>query len=110
MAIVVIRISGRVDVTGKIKSMMNSMGLKKKFSCILLEKESPLLKKIKDYVAFGILDEKLMDRLKQKKKGEYFALPPPKGGLKKSSKVAWPRGILGDHGQEINKLLDRMLY
>lgn len=109
MAIVVIRISGQVDVTGKIKAILDAMNLKKKFSCIILKEESDLLNKVKDYVAYGILDENLMEQLKKRSKGNYFALMPPRGGLKKSSKVAFPRGVLGNQGKEINKLLVRML-
>lgn len=109
MTIVVIRISGQVDVTGKIKLILNAMNLKKKFSCIILKEESDLLNKVKDYVAYGILDEKLMEQLKKRSKGSYFALHPPIGGLKKSSKLHFPKGVLGNHREEINKLLGRML-
>lgn len=108
MAIVIIRIAGQVNLGGRLTEMLNSMGLKKKFSCIILEKENPLLSKIKDKVAYGEFDSKLMDKLKKRDKGKYFALMPPRGGFKKSSKVAWPRGILG-HNKDINKLLERML-
>ena len=109
MAIVIIRISGQVNLSGRTKEFLNTLGLKKKFSCILLDKENPLLGKIKDYIAYGEFDEKLMDRLKKRSKGKYFALHPPIGGLRKSSRLAWPRGVLGYHGKEINKLLERML-
>ena len=110
MSIVVIRISGQVDVPEKIKFMLDALKLKRKYSCILLKEESDLLRKVKDYVAYGEFDETLLEKLKKKSKGEYFALPPPKGGLKKSSKLSLPKGILGNQGKEINKLLARMLY
>jgi len=38
----------------------------------------------------------------------FFRLHPPRGGLK-SSKDHFPAGILGHHGNEINKLIERML-
>lgn len=109
MAIVIIRISGQVNLSERTKEFLNTLGLKKKFSCILLDKENPLLGKIKDYIAYGEFDEKLMDKLKKRSKGKYFALHPPIGGLRKSSRLAWPRGVLGYHGKDINKLLERML-
>lgn len=37
-----------------------------------------------------------------------FALHPPRGGLKKSSKLLWPKGILGKN-EKINELIMRML-
>ena len=107
--IVVIRITGQVNLSAKVKNLLDSLNLKKKYSCILMEKENFLLEKVKNYVAYGELDEKLMERLKKRNKGKYFALHPPVKGLKKPSKFLWPRGILGDQGKEINKLLERML-
>lgn len=38
----------------------------------------------------------------------FFRLHPPRGGLK-SSKKHYPKGVLGCHGSEINKLIKRML-
>ena len=109
MKIVVIRISGQVDVDSVRKDMLKTLGLKKKYSCIILEKENPLLFKIKDFVAYGEFDESLAEKMKKRNKGKYFALHPPIGGLKKSSKLPWPMGLLGNEGKEINKLLVRML-
>jgi ribosomal protein L30/L7E len=107
--IVVIRITGQVNLSAKTKNMLHALNLDRKYSCILLEKENVLLEKVKDLVAYGEFDDKLMDRLKKRSKGEYFALHPPVKGLKKSSKLMWPRGILGNQGKEINKLLERMI-
>ncbi|MEM1535405.1 MAG: 50S ribosomal protein L30 [Candidatus Pacearchaeota archaeon] len=39
----------------------------------------------------------------------FFRLSPPKGGFKKSTKLMWPRGIKGNIGGEINKLIERMI-
>jgi hypothetical protein len=107
--IVMIRISGQVNMTGSVVTILNELHIKKKFSCILTKEDDVRIFKVKDHVAYGVFDEKLMDKLKKRSKGEYFALHPPIGGFKKSSKLAFPRGILGNHGKEINKLLERML-
>ena len=96
-----------------------------------------MLKKIKFYVAYGEIEkgmlirliekrgkrtdkkeikepEKIAEEILNKKKLEdlglkpFFRLHPPRKGLK-SSKKQFPRGVLGDHKQEINKLIERML-
>ncbi len=96
-----------------------------------------MLKKVKDQVAFGEIEkgaltrlvekraksrdkkpakepEKVADELLKGKKLEelglkpFFRLHPPRGGLK-SSKKQFPRGVLGNHKQEISKLIERML-
>ena len=46
-------------------------------------------------------------RGKDKEKG-FYRLHPPIGGFKKSTKLAFPKGILGEH-KDISKLLRRML-
>jgi large subunit ribosomal protein L30 len=39
----------------------------------------------------------------------FFRLSPPKHGFKKSIKLLWPQGILGNIQEEINNLILRML-
>lgn len=39
----------------------------------------------------------------------FFRLHPPKGGFKKSIKLMWPKGVLGNHHEKINGLIRRML-
>jgi len=96
-----------------------------------------MLRKAENHVAFGEIDKGTLTRLiekrgKRKDKKEikepekiaeeilngkkleevglkpFFRLHPPRGGLK-NSKKQFPRGILGNHGKEINKLIERML-
>ena len=96
-----------------------------------------MLKKVKDLVAFGEIEKGMLTRLIEKRgkrkdkkeikdaekiaeeieKGKsleelgfksFFNLHPPRGGLK-SSKKQFPRGVLGNHKQEISKLIERML-
>lgn len=40
---------------------------------------------------------------------EYFRLHPPIGGFKKSIKLTVPKGVLGNHKEKINDLLERMI-
>jgi len=54
--------------------------------------------------------EKILDEIKKRNwkiKG-FFRLHPPIGGFKKSTKLSYPKGILGKH-EDISKLLLRML-
>jgi len=96
-----------------------------------------MLKKVRYYVAYGEIEKPILIRLIEKRgkridKKEikepekiaeeilggkklkdlglkpFFRLHPPRKGLK-SSKKQFPRGVLGDHKQEINKLIERML-
>jgi len=58
-----------------------------------------------DSVVKGLKDNKKLQEFNLK---PFFRLHPPRGGLK-SSKDHFPAGILGNHGNEINKLIERML-
>lgn len=62
-------------------------------------------KKINEKDADKLLHEIKEGNWKIKK---FFRLAPPVGGLKKSSKLQYPKGILGKH-EDISKLLLRML-
>ena len=39
----------------------------------------------------------------------FFRLHPPRGGINSKKHFGKEKGILGDNGKEINKLLERML-
>jgi ribosomal protein L30/L7E len=106
--IIAIRITGQINLSENTKNLLNALNLKKKFSAALIKEGNPILPKVKDLIAYGEFDETLLEKLKKRSKGKYFALHPPIGGLKKSSKLAWPRGILGNN-KDINKLLGRMI-
>ncbi len=47
--------------------------------------------------------------LKQLHLKQLFKLQPPKGGFKNGIKTAFPKGILGDNGVEVNSLIQRMV-
>ena len=97
-----------------------------------------MIKRIKDFVAFGKINEETLVALikvRAKKIGNknakienpekiakellagktledlglkpFFGLHPARGGIK--SKVHYPKGVLGNHKDDINKLIMRML-
>jgi len=136
--IAVIRISGMVKVNIDIEETLHRMKLRRKYSCILISNQKDLigmLKKVRHYVAYGELDkENLVKLIKARgrsidnKKFEaqkiaseliagkslkqlgfkgFFRLHPPRKGI--NSKLQYPKGVLGDNKQDINKLIERML-
>ena len=95
-----------------------------------------MIRKMRDFVAFGEISMDVLEKLieirgqkidKKKKtdskktveeinKGKtyeslnlkpFFRLHPPRGGIK--SKLHFPKGVLGDNKEHINKLIERML-
>lgn len=112
--IAAIRIAGKCNMQEKVENTLTRLKLGKKYTCILVEKTDKvrlgMIKSLKDYVVFGEITDELANELKAKRdngKGVFF-LHPARGGLKKSSKVGYPKGILG-RNPEIGKLLERML-
>ena len=138
--ILIIRISGLVDVDSKLEETLFRMRLRRKYSAVLLkdnEETRKLLQKVRNYVAFGIINkedlmillEKRAISIDKKKKIDikkvvenieksslsdlgvkpFFRLHPPRGGI--DSKIHYPvrKGVLGDHKDKINILLKRML-
>ena len=144
--IVIIRIRGTVNVPKYINQSLDYLRLRQKFICIVIEDNKENLgriKAVKDYVAFGEIDEETLRALilKRGKKGgdkpvemagkviddfvksfmegkanfedlkikSFFRLHPPIGGFKKSIKMAFPKGVLGNQNKAINQLVKRML-
>lgn len=137
--IAIIRISGKVKLRKEIEETMFRLRLRRKYACILINEKNKeqvgMLKKVKDYVAYGEIDKSILTRLiekraKSEKKGKvdaekiaaelekgkklqelgikpFFRLHPPRGGIK--SKKQFPKGVLGNNKQEINKLIEKML-
>jgi len=137
--ILVIRISGLVEVSSVVSETLSRMRLRRKYSAILL-RETPenlkLLRNVRDFVAYGDLDDETLSLLIQKraqsvgnkkidaktvveqlKKKDlsdldikpFFRLHPPRGGI--DAKVHFPimKGVLGDNKAKINDLVRRML-
>jgi len=118
--ICVIRIKGRVNLKTDISETLSRLKLRRKLHCIFIDEKDKvkmgMLKKVKDFVAYGevsdVLMKKIVDKRGQKDKDEKYRgfcrLHPPVGGFKKGTKLQYPRGVLGKN-KEIDKLLGRML-
>lgn len=116
--ICIIRIRGQVGVTNEIKETLYRLRLRRKYVCVVV-KPTPenmgRIKKIKDFVAFGEINQENYEKLKKArgkkdKEGKlkpFFRLHPPRKGI--NSKIHFPKGVLGNHKDKINNLLERML-
>ncbi len=118
--IAIIRIRGQVKLRNDLKSTFDRLNLPRKFSCIFIDEKDVIkmgmLEKIKQYVIYGTVTEEVMKKVMEarehitkdgKKKG-FCRLHPPRGGFKKSTKLAIPNGVLGKD-KNIDKLLEKML-
>ncbi|VVB82165.1 50S ribosomal protein L30 [uncultured archaeon] len=114
--IAIIRIKGQVKVRTEVLETLNRMGLKKKYWCVVLDKpkseELGMLRQVENFVAYGELNKETFDEL-VKKRGKYgkrfFRLHPPRKGIESKKHFGVGKGVLGDNGESINKLVMRML-
>ena len=112
--IAVIRITGQINLSADIVETFQRLKLKKKYTCIVIEKmtdvQEGMIKKVKDFVAYGEINKETYDKLVEKRgqnEKNIFRLHPARGGI--NTKKHFPKGVLGNHKQEINKLIGRML-
>lgn len=137
--IAIIRITGLVKMDKRAEETLYRMRLRRKYVCVIANEKSEtvgMMKKIRNYVAYGKINEETLAKL-VKARGQtidkspisnadkiakeilaergmeelglkpFFRLHPPRGGIK--SKVHYPKGVLGDNKENINKLIERML-
>jgi ribosomal protein L30/L7E len=112
--IAVIRITGNVGLNKDVKETFERLRLRRKYSCIILEKptkeQEGMIKRVRDFTAFGEVSEETLKKLESRRKTKvknFFRLHPPRGGIR--SKFHFPKGVLGNNEKEINKLIERML-
>ena len=139
--IATVRVRGSVKLNKKVKSTLNLLRLYRKNFCVVVD-DIPsfkgMIKKVKDYVTYGEIDEATYKLLVEKRGEEYkgreqdskgkikykkfilangkkikpfFRLNPPKKGFgRKGIKVSFKaHGALDYRGNKINDLLKRMI-
>ena len=112
--ILVIRIAGKVKNKEKDNETLKRLKLEKKFSSTLIDEQDSvrigMVNSVSHMVSFGTVNEEFIKKLNSKRnpKNNIYFLHPPIGGFKKSSKVAYPKGILGNN-PDITKLAEKML-
>ncbi len=116
--IAVIRIKGQVKIRKEIQETLKRLGLKKKYSCRILDKPKPeelgMIKKARDFIAFGEINEETYKKLveargKFSKSKTHFRLHPPRKGIESKKHFGVGKGVLGDNKEKINDLIMRML-
>ncbi len=118
--ICVIRISGKVGLNKEVKETLDRLRLRRKYSCIVIDPTKEhlgMIKKVRNFVAFGEIDKETYKRLKEKRgkkdvKGNlklFFRLHPPRGGINSKMHFGKGKGVLGDNKEKINELVKRML-
>ncbi len=136
----VIRISGLVEIDRTVEETLSRMRLRRKYTLVLLPATSTtnqLLKHVRNFVAYGDIDEVTLAALLQKrgqpidKKKKidlseaaaqlgkktledlgikpFFRLHPPRGGIDARLHFGVRKGVLGDNKEKINELIRRML-
>lgn len=139
--IVIVRIRGLVRVKKEINDTLNMLRLYKKNYCVVVPSTQAylgMIKKVKDYVTYGDINEETFKLLIEKrgklykerekdtkkkisykkyfihdnkKYKKFFRLNPPKKGFgRKGIKVGFKvGGALGYRGEKINDLIKRMI-
>ena len=105
-----------MGVRRDIAETLNRLKLKKKYTCVVIEKPTKeqlgMLKKVDNFVAFGDINEatykKLMEKRKTKIKN-FFRLHPPRRGIDSKKHFGVKKGVLGNNKYKINDLIERML-
>ena len=137
--IAVVRIAGEVKVKPEIVNTLYRLRLRRKYTCVLIDSSNKglmgMLWRVRHSVAYGDIDKdilvKLLDARAQKVDGKklnaeeaagelisgknleelgikpFFRLHPPRKGI--DSKIQYPKGVLGNNKNDINKLVERML-
>jgi len=114
--IAVIRISGMVNIGGIVAETLSRLKLRKKYSCVVLENPNKeqigMIEKVRSFVAYGNIDEETYKKLNEKRKTRiknFFRLHPPRGGIDSKLYFGKKKGVLGDNGDKINNLIERMM-
>ena len=139
--IAIVKVRGSINLSGKVKDTLSLLRLYRKNYCVVVD-DSPsykgMIKKVKDYVTYGEIDDGTYKELLEKRSEEYkgregdrkgkikykrfilvdgkkikpfFRLSPPRKGFgRKGIKVGFKaKGALGYRGEKINDLLKRMI-
>ena len=130
--IAIVRVRGHVKVSHDIEETMKRLRLNRINSCVLVKMDSSylgMLKKVKNHVTYGEVDEEIMTKLFAKylpdtnpkeifagkkpigdfKESMPFRLHPPRRGYKAIKMNYAQHGALGYMGKDINGLIKRMV-
>ncbi|MBN1646357.1 uL30 family ribosomal protein [Candidatus Woesearchaeota archaeon] len=121
LAVVLVR--GLMGVRQDAKDTLFMLHLRRKHNCVIVQ-DNPtnrgMLNKVKNYVAYGIIDAETLGLLREKRpisskaksRSRYaHTLHPPRGGFEREGiKKSYTKGgVLGDRKDKINALIRKML-
>ena len=113
--IAVIRIIGNVNLEKHIRTALERLKLRKKYSCIVLKGNDVnrgMVEKVRNCVAYGEISDETLKKLNTKRKTKienFFRLHPPIGGIDSKKHFGVKKGVLGNNKEKINDLIERML-
>jgi large subunit ribosomal protein L30 len=116
--IAVISVRGVVNAKGEMIDTLKMLKLHRKNVLAVFNKTDAtlgMIKKVKDYVTYGEIDDAFDKMLAEKRPDDYakgfFRLSPPKGGFeRKGIKKAFTiGGALGYRGDKMKDLIKRMM-
>ena len=137
--IVVIRIVGDTQLPSSVAETLFRMRLRRKYTATILldtPENRKLLLKVRNFVAYGTPSESMVEKLleargalRTKKPFDakkiasllnsksilesglkpFFRLHPPRKGIDSGKHVGTRKGVLGDHKEAIDSLVERML-
>ena len=114
--IAVIRIAGQVGLNADVKETLYRLRLRKKYACVVLENPSKeqigMVERVRDFVAYGEISDEVYKKLVEARGNKiknFFRLHPPRKGIESKKHFGVGKGVLGNNGKEINKLVGRML-
>ncbi len=114
--IAAVRVRGDIDASQNISRTLYDLQLRKKNQCVLLEENDAMrgmLRKAKDYIAYGDVDDETIEKLEERKgskveAGDVIDLAPPSKGFRDTRKQVGQGGSLGKRG-DMNHLVQRMV-
>lgn len=117
--IAVIRIAGKNKMKQEVEETLQRLNLKDKYNCVVIENSDQqklgMVKKVKDFVAFGELDDETLKKLEESRNaeekniGKVFRLHPARGGIDTKKHSGVGNGVLGNNKEKINQLVQRMI-
>ena len=133
MKIAIIRIHGQVGLNKPIVETLHRLRIRRKYACVVFDTLPPsrsegkstselikvqlgMIKKVRDFVAFGEISEDVYKELVKKrgikdKTGKlkpFFRLHPPRGGIDSKKHFGVGKGVLGEN-KKMDELIRRML-
>lgn len=115
--IAAIKVRGDVDASETISATIESLGLVKKNQVLFVEEDDEpthgMLRKAKDYIAYGDVSDELIEEIEDARDveveaGTTLSMTPPSGGFKSTKKNFNDGGALGKR-PSIDELLRNMI-